>query len=313
MKRLDGAPAILFTNPVGHDMPVVGNLLSCRENVEAAFGTDFRTIRQFVGRAIGNPQPPRLTRHVPVQDVVHREGFDIGRLVPALHHAPGDAGRYVTAGIVVVRDPETGVYNASYHRLQLLGPDRMAIKLDFGRHLRLAFERAKARGEDLPVAVCVGADIALHYTAATMGSQMPENADELAVAGGLAGRPLPVAQAITQDLLVPAEAEIVFEGLILGSETAREGPFGEFVGFPSPVDDAPVLQVTAVTHRQDPVYHAINGFGRETVMLRKIRAGSQPVEGGAAGRADRHRCGDDGRRDAPLPCRGPGAQDYAAA
>jgi 2,5-furandicarboxylate decarboxylase 1 len=121
----------------------------------------------------------------------------------------------------------------------------------------------------LPVAVCVGADLALHYTAATMGSQLPELADELAVAGGLAGRPLPVVAAATQDLLVPAECEIVLEGRILPDATVREGPFGEFVGYLSPEDDAPVLEVTALTHRARPIFHAINGYGRETVMLRK--------------------------------------------
>ena len=88
---------------------------------------------------------------------------------------------------MIVRDPDTGTYNASYHRLQLIGGDRTGIKLDFGRHLRLAFERAKRRGEALAGRVCIGSDLALHYTAATMGSQMPEHADELAVAGGLAG------------------------------------------------------------------------------------------------------------------------------
>src|SRR5262245_58689022 len=116
---------------------------------------------------------------------------------------------------------------------------------------------------------CVGADLALQFTAATMGSQMPESADELAVAGGLVGRALPVAPAVSQDLLVPAEAEFVIEGKILVDEVAPEGPFGEFVGFMAPADDAPVVKVTALTHRASPIYHAINGYGRETIMLRK--------------------------------------------
>jgi 2,5-furandicarboxylate decarboxylase 1 len=269
MKRLDGGKALLFPSPIGFDMPVLGNFLASQENCEAAFGTDFRTIRTFVGRALGGPKTPELVNAAPVQQVIHRDGIDIGRMLPVLHHTPEDAGRFVTAGIVVVRDPETGVYNASYHRLQLIGPDRVAIKLDFGRHLRLAFERAQRLGQKLPVAVCIGTDIALQYTAATMGSQMPELADELAVAGGLAGRPLTVAKAVSQDLLVPAETEIVLEGYISPDETVNEGPFGEFVGYLSPEDQAPVLHVTALTHRAKPIYHAINGFGRETVMLRK--------------------------------------------
>src|SRR5215475_14924679 len=113
-----------------------------------------------------------LVEKAPAQERVHTGDIDLGRMLPALHHTAADAGRFVTAGIVIVRDPETGTYNASYHSLQLIGPGRTAVKLDFGRHLRFAFKRAKRRGEALPIAVCIGADLALHYTAATMGSQM---------------------------------------------------------------------------------------------------------------------------------------------
>jgi 2,5-furandicarboxylate decarboxylase 1 len=102
-----------------------------------------------------------------------------------------------------------------------------------------------------------------------MGSQMPEQADELAAAGGFCGRPLPVVKAVTQDLLVPADTEIVLEGRILPDQMIEEGPFGEFVGYLSPPGDAPIFEVTAVTHRERPVYQAINGYGYETTMLRK--------------------------------------------
>jgi len=269
MKKRDGETALLFTDVKGHDLPVVGNFLACQANCEAAFGVDFRSIRQFIGRALGDPRPPMRLEKAPVQQYIHKDDIDLGRMLPVLHHTAADSGRFITAGVVIVRDPETGVYNASYHRLQLVGSNRVAIKLDFGRHLRLAFERAQRRKTALPVAVCIGTDIALQYTAATMGSQMPEGADEIAVAGGLAGRALPVVQAVSQDLLVPAETEIVLEGRMLIDEVHLEGPFGEFVGYLSPEDNAPILEVTAVTHRDKPIYHAINGYGRETIMLRK--------------------------------------------
>ena len=269
MKKLDGGPALLFSKVDGTDMPVVGNLLSCQANVEAAFGIDFRGVREFIGRALGEPKPPVLVERGPAQEHVHTDNIDLARMLPALQHTAADAGRYITAGIMIVRDPDTGVYNASYHRLMLAGGNRAGIQLDFGRHLRLAFERAQKRGQHLPVVACIGADLALHYTAATMGSQMPETADELAVAGGLCGRPLSVVKAVTQDLLVPAESEIVLEGVLKIDETVVEGPFGEFVGYLAPADPAPVFEVTAVTHRSKPIYHAINGYGRETVVLRK--------------------------------------------
>jgi 2,5-furandicarboxylate decarboxylase 1 len=269
MKQLDGGPALLFGEVAGHDLPVLGNFLCCRENVEAAFGTDFRVLRTFITRALGNPIKPVTVQHAPAQEVVLRTGFDLGKLLPVLRHAPGDGGRFITAGVVICRDPESGVCNASYHRLQVVGPDRLAIKLDYGRHLRLAFERAQKKGEALPIAICLGTDIALQYTAATMGSQLPENMDELAVAGGLSGQALAITQGVIVPLPVPAETEIVIEGHIQPSETVSEGPFGEFVGFAAPAAPAPVIHVSAVTHRRQPIYPAINGYGRETVMLRK--------------------------------------------
>lgn len=269
LKKQDGGPALLFTSVAGYDVPVVGNLLCCQANCEAAFGLDFRGIRQAIGRALTSPIAPAAVAKASAQERVHTKQIDLASMLPVLFHTAGDAGRFITAGVVIVRDPETGIYNASYHRLQLLGQNRTAVKLDYGRHLRLAFERARRMGQPLPVAVCIGADLALQYAAATMGSQMPETADELAAAGGFAGRPLPVVKAVTQDLLVPADTEIVLEGLILHDQTVEEGPFGEFVGYLSPAGEAPVFEVTAVTHRDKPLYQVINGYSFETTMLRK--------------------------------------------
>jgi len=268
MKNQDGGPALLFTAVKGYDLPVVGNILSCQDNCEAAFGTDFRSIRTFISRALGDPKPPVMIQNAPAQQNVHTKDIDLGRMFPVLKHTAADKGRFITAGIVIVKDPDTNTYNASYHRLQI-AKDRTGVKLDFGRHLRLAWERAKAKNEPLPIVVCIGTDLALQYTAATMGSQMPEHADELAVAGGLSGRPLSVVKAVTQDLLVPAETEIVLEGRMLPNEMEEEGPFGEFVGYMAPAAPSPVFEITAVTHRDKPIYHAINGYGRETIMLRK--------------------------------------------
>ena len=269
LKKHDGGPALMFTAVDGYDIPVIGNLLCCQLNCEAAFNLNFRGIRDAVGRALSAPIAPVVVAKAAAQENVRTEGIDIAATLPVLFHTAEDAGRFITAGVVIVRDPETGIYNASYHRLQLVGPNRTAIKLDYGRHLRLAFERAKRAGRPLPIAVCIGTDLALQYTAATMGSQMPENADELAAAGGFCGRPLAVVKAVTQDLLIPADTEIVLEGVISPDQTIEEGPFGEFVGYLSPAGEAPIFEVTALTHRDKPLYQVINGYSFETTMLRK--------------------------------------------
>jgi 2,5-furandicarboxylate decarboxylase 1 len=269
MKRHDGDRALLFDRVNGSTIPVLGNLLASPANVEAAFGCDRHGIRRAMRQAIAAPIPPAVVDTSPAQEVVVTSGIELGELFPVLTHAPGDSGRFITAGVVIVRDPVTGVANASYHRLQLLGGNRTAIKLDYGRHLRAAHERAMSAGVDLPIVVAIGCDLSLLYAAAFMGSQMPEDADELAAAGGIQGAPLAMVPARTSDLLVPAESEIVLEARISAVETVSEGPFAEFVGYSSADAAAPVVTVDAVTHRSEPIYHAINGAGRETVMLRK--------------------------------------------
>ena len=269
MKKHDGGIALAFPNVKDYDVPVIGNLLCSKENCEAAFGVDYRDLRQLISRGLDKPIAPVNVDAAPAQEVVVTQNIDIGRMFPLLRHTPADGGRFITAGVVVVRDPETGVYNCSYHRLQLAGPDSTLIQLDYGRHLRAAFERAQKAGKPLPIAICIGTDLSVQLAAATMGARMPESVSELAAAGGLCGKPIPLVRAVSQDLFLPAETEIVLEGVILPETTAHEGPFGEFVGFLSPPGNAPVVQITAVTHRRNPIYHAINGYGRETIMLRK--------------------------------------------
>lgn len=269
MKRHDGDKALLFENVEGTTMPVLGNFLCSTANVEAAFGLDRNGVRAAMGRAISHPIPPELVDSGPSQGVRVDGPLDLGTLLPVLRHAPNDGGRFITSGVVVVRDPETGVHNASYHRMQLIAGNRTAIKLDYGRHLRAAHERAIALGVDLPIAVCIGPDLSLMYAGAFMGSQMPEDSDELHAAGGLQGSPLRMVRALTSDLWVPAECEIVLEARVSPTETVHEGPFAEFVGYDSSAGPAPVMTVDAVTHRPDPIYFAISGAGRETVMLRK--------------------------------------------
>ncbi len=269
MKRHDGDRALLFEKVAGSSIPVVGNLIASQANCEAAFGMDVRQLRDAMQRALDTPIPPREVAHGACQEVVLTERIDLTETLPVLLHAPGDAGRFITAGVVIVRDPRSGVLNASFHRLQILGPDRTGIRLDAGRHLRTAWERAREQGRSLPIAVCVGPDLALSYAAAFMGAQMPLEADEVAAAGGIRNGALDVVRCVSQDLLVPAECEIVLEGEVSTTETAHEGPFGEFVGYHSDAGPAPVFTVTALTSRADPIYHAINGAGRETVVLRK--------------------------------------------
>ena len=128
MEKLDGGKAILFPSVKGSDVAVIGILLCCRENCEAAFGTNYQDIRRLIDRAINNPVEPELVSDPPVQTIKHTKNIDVRKLMPILTHTAGDAGQYISAGIVIVKDPETGIYNASYHRLKVNSGDRLGKK-----------------------------------------------------------------------------------------------------------------------------------------------------------------------------------------
>ena len=267
MHQHDGDRGLFFTALVGHDVPIVANLLVSGENVQEIFRRDIEGVRALFERALGRTIKPAMVGSGPCQEVVQASGIDIGARLPVLKYAPNDAGRYISAGVVVARDTRSGISNASFHRLLLLGPDQMAIKLDYGRHLRRLVEEAQEDGRKLPIAIVLGPDLSLIYAAGTMGAQMPFEADEFEMASSLLGESLPMVQCKTVDLMVPAEAEIVIEGEIDPEVLVDEAPFIEFLGLYAARGPAPVVNVSAVTHRERPIYHSI--LGRETTMLRK--------------------------------------------
>ena len=265
-KRLDGDRATLFPEPDGrHRIPVVSGLVSVRSWIAEALGTDETGLLDRYQQAIESPLPCREVERAPAQEVIARE-IDLERDLPIPVHNEHDAGPYITAGLVVAANPETGDQNVSINRLQVSGPDRLGI-LMLPRDLHRFYDAAEARGEDLPVAVVIGVD-----PATLLASQaiLPLNADELEVAGALQGAPLPVVRCVTNPVKVPAEAEIVIEGRLLPHERAPEGPFGEFPQYYGPAGDRPVLVVDAVTRRSDAIFHTIVPAAMEHLLLGAI-------------------------------------------
>ena len=265
-KRLDGDRATLFPEPDGrHRIPVVSGLVSVRSWIAEALGTDEAGLLDRYQQAIESPLPCREVARAPAQEEVVRE-LDLERDLPIPVHNEHDAGPYITAGLVVAANPETGDQNVSINRLQVSGPDRLGI-LMLPRDLHRFYDAAEARGEDLPVAVVIGVD-----PATLLASQaiLPLNADELEVAGALQGAPLPVVRCVTNPVKVPAEAEIVIEGRLLPHERAPEGPFGEFPQYYGPAGDRQVLVVDAVTRRRDAIFHTIVPAAMEHLLLGAI-------------------------------------------
>jgi 2,5-furandicarboxylate decarboxylase 1 len=279
--KLDGGPALLFEDVLGYDMPVFTNVLASLENALAIFDMDLAGVREVMTRGLTQSIKPVMADVGPSQEVVIDSGVDVERLLPVLKHAEGDGGRYITSGVVIAKDPDTGRRNCSFHRFEIIGPNQALIQLDNGRHLRAIWQKAQEKGlPSVPLAICLGSDLSVNLAALAMGSEAPLGRDELDIAGGFRGAPLPLVKCKTIDVEVPAEAEIIIEAEMSTTEEIDEGPFVEFVGYYSEVDPAPLVTFKCVTHRRDPIYYPIVGVEkltmsklmREAAVLRSMQA-----------------------------------------
>jgi 2,5-furandicarboxylate decarboxylase 1 len=210
--------------------------------------------------------PPRKISSGPCKEVVLKsEDADLSRF-PIPIFSQNDSGPFITAGLVISKDPESARSNTSIYRLQVHGPRRMGVK---AQQLHRQLRNAEAKGQGLPVAIAIGTDPAL-----MLASQWdaPYGVDELELAGALRGEPVEVVRAETVDLMVPATAEIVIEGYIHPQIREIEGPFGEVGGYSTPRFPKPVIEVTAITHRKNPIFQAaLTGMPTtENHVLRQI-------------------------------------------
>jgi 2,5-furandicarboxylate decarboxylase 1 len=261
-KKLDGEKATFFPRPDGHAIPVISGLTSDRRWMAEAMGvTNDRLLATFQDAAL-NPLPWREVATAPAQEVVHRE-VDLARLLPIPVHNELDSGPYITAGLLIARNPKTGAQNVTIHRLQLSGPNRLGVLL-LPRHTLRFFQMAEEAGSDLAVAIVIGVD---PLTLLASQAIAPLDFDELTIAGALHGRPLEVVKCLTSDIRVPAHAEIVLEGRILARVREMEGPFGEFPQYYGERAEQHVIEIGAVTHRKQPIFHTILGGGIEHLLL----------------------------------------------
>jgi len=264
-KRLDGQRATFFPQPGGHSIPVVSGLVSDRGWMAEAMGVEPADMLTRFQEAALEPVPCRETTAAPAQEVVHRQ-VDLLKQLPLPTHNEHDGGPYISAGLMITRNPRTGKQNVTIHRCQVNGPDRLGVLL-LPRHTHAFFEMAEEAGQPLDAAIVVGID---PLTLLASQAIVPLDQDELEIAGALQGRPLPVVKCLNSEIRVPAEAEIVIEGRFLPNVRELEGPFGEFPQYYGPRAKRHVMEVTAVTHRKDAIFHTIVGGGLEHLLLGAI-------------------------------------------
>ncbi len=264
--------ALLFDNLTGFPgWKSLGMAPANLRHAAIAFGT---TLEKLIPTAADRSllrQPVERVSTGPVKEVILRgDKVDITKL-PA-HVAGSEETPYIAAGLVVVRDPETGVRNMAFHRLQIKGPRKIEA-LMVPRHTRQILNKYESHHQAMPVAVFIGHHPLYYMAAATTG---PFEMDELELAGGLLGEPVKVVKCETNDLEVPCDAEIVLEGEVLADVREEEGPFSEFHDYyVAGMGMNPVLQINCMTMRRDPIFKAIqNGSEVEGCIFHKVPFGA---------------------------------------
>ena len=274
-----GGPALLFENPKGSSVPLLANLFGNTKRIALAMGQqDLEGLRD-VGRLLAflkEPSPPKgwrdlwqslpsyknvlnmppaVRKTAPCQEVViAEEDVDLGFL-PIQTCWPGDAGPLVTWPLVITRGPEKDRQNLGIYRMQKIGPNKLIMRWLSHRGGALDFKewQDKFPGEGFPVSIAIGADPATVLATVT---PVPDTLSEYAFAGLLRNSKTEVVKSLTNNLQVPASAEIVLEGVIEADEMADEGPYGDHTGYYNEVERFPVFTIKRITHRRDPIYHS---------------------------------------------------------
>jgi len=261
-------PALLFERVRGSELPLAINILGSARRIELALGRHPQQVGQELSRLMEAAMPPRPKRLLDEWRTVGRvlasppkrvrraacqaieEPPDLARL-PIMKCWPLDAGRFITCGMVLTHDPETDTRNLGIYRMQVVGPDQVLMHWQIQKGGGFHYWKAEQRGKALAVAVVIGGDPILYLSAV---APLPEGIDELAFAGFLRGARVPLALGRTKVTAVPAEAEIVLEGIVPPDERLPEGPFGDHFGHYSHPKPCPVLWVQTMTRRAHPVY-----------------------------------------------------------
>ena len=275
----EGGPALLFENPKGSNISVLGNLFGTTKRVAMGMGAKDISELRAIGELLAylkEPEPPKgikdafdklpvfkqvlnmapkLVTSPPCQEVI-RIGDEVDLSdYPIWTCWPEDAAPLITWPLVITKGPHKDRQNLGIYRQQVIAKNKVIMRWLAHRGGALDFKEWQAArpGEPFPVSVALGADPATILAAVT---PVPDPLSEYAFAGLLRGSKTEVAKSLSNDLQVPASAEIVLEGFIYPGETAKEGPYGDHTGYYNEVDEFPVFTIERITQRQVPIYHS---------------------------------------------------------
>ena len=252
-------PALLYENIRDYSgWRVAAGLFATRKLLAFALGVPEEEMLQRYERLEQTLIPPESVSSAAVQDVVQTgDAIDLAKL-PIAVHSELDAGPYVTIGVQVAADPETGARNLSIHRMLVLDNKLLTVWAPSDHHLGRMIAKAEDQGRGLPIATIIGADPRIIIASQ---AKAPYGRDEMHIAGGMKGEPVSLVPCKTIPLSVPADAEVVIEGVTVPGQRVTDGPFAEYTGCYSESKEAPIVEVTAITMRRDPIYHTcLTGF-----------------------------------------------------
>ncbi len=276
---------VLFTAPEESPWPIFAGGVSSPEGAAIALNCPVSQITEVMGRALApeNGIAPQHVESAAWQTQVITGGVIDIRTLPIPIHAQHDGGPFITGGVTVAKDPVSGRGNLSYNRMQVLGPHTFGFNVNEWRHVMQFYKVRQEQGEPLHIAIAIGLDPAIMIAA---GARYDD--DELRIAGAIRGAGVPVCRGVTVDIDIPAHAEIVIEGYLPPHQRQAEGPLAEFHGYYGELWESPVFEVTAICHRDAPIYQTIipgwmehiylgNVLPREPLLLRFVQHVSSNV------------------------------------
>lgn len=269
LERRGQSPVLWFERVGDSPFPVVANIFGNRRRFAFAAGVPESELLAAWGRLGDKLYTPEIVAHGPILDnVLTGRDVDLARL-PIPRHFAEDGGPYITNGIVVAKDPDTGVRNASFHRMQLKGPNLLGTSLHSRRHLWNYARRAEELGQHLPVVVLIGCHPLMSFGSGLWKG--PISTDEYEVAGGFFGEPLKVALGPVGKVEIPVECEIALEGTLILGERFPEGPFAEFTGYASERSTEHALKIDSILYRKNAIFQDIvPGISDEHTLLLAI-------------------------------------------
>ncbi len=252
---------VILNNVKGYDIPIISGISNTREKIAKSIGCEVNEITHKIIEAI---EIPKKIVNFNSFEKYTTEKANLNK-IPILTHYKRDGGAYITSGVIFAKDPETGVQNASIHRMLVLGKDKLAVRL-VPRNLYTYFQRSEKLEEDLNVSIAIGMDPSTLLASTT---SIPINHDEMEVANAFKNGNMHLFNCEESEIRIP-EADIILEGKLLAGERAKEGPFVDLTDTYDVVRDEPVIKLDKMHMKNNAMYHAILPAGFEHKLLQGL-------------------------------------------